>query len=74
MEEIIVCLLLDASYVNVQSSLSQWKQTSSCAENGIACVRTRTHAMSFHSMSEHQAAVPIQTHGAAAKASLPPNQ
>lgn len=72
MEEIIACLQLDASYVNVQSSLSQWKQTRSCAENGIACVSTGTQAMSFHGLSEHRTAVPIQTHGAAAKASLTP--
>jgi len=61
MEEIIACLQLDASYVHVQSSLSQWKQTSFCAENGIAHVSTRTQAKSFHSLSEHQTAVPMQT-------------
>lgn len=72
MEEIVACLQLDPSYVNAELSLSQCKQTSSCAENGTARASRRTPAMSFHSLTAHQRAVPTQTHGAAAKASLPP--
>lgn len=68
MKAIIACLQLDASYVNVQSSVSQWKKTGSCAEKGIVCVSSRTRAMSFHRLSAHTAA-PIQTHKAAASAS-----